>query len=63
MCKKRMSLMRQEIMLCVQANNVPNSGEIFLKLVFLSELALVKVCQQLHIRPPEKHDIAITQPK
>lgn len=48
----RKQAFRHEILLVCKANQVQVTGELWLSLVLASELALVRICQRLHIHPP-----------
>ncbi len=49
---KLMSALRQEIMICVRANDLPVTFEFFLMLIARSESELREIAQDLHIRIP-----------
>ena len=38
-----------EILLCVKANNLPTTGELFFTLAFRTESELKNICRELHI--------------
>ena len=42
--------LREDIMLCLKASDAPVTGEIFFKLIFMTESQLVKLAQSLHIK-------------
>lgn len=47
------TILRQEIMLCVKANNLPVSGDFWLMLAFRTEAELIAIAQEMHIKIPK----------
>ena len=45
--------MRQAIMIIIKANDIPVTGELWFKLVFMTEEQLKRLCHELHIETPE----------
>lgn len=48
----RATVLRQEIMLCVKANNLPVSGDFWLMLAYRTEAELVQIARELNVKIP-----------
>ena len=46
---ERETRLRQSIMICMKANGIPVTGELWLHLVFMDESALAGIARELHI--------------
>ena len=48
--EQRQQDLRHQIYLCMKANEVPVTGELFFNLIFCTETQLVKIAHELHIK-------------
>lgn len=46
---ERETRLRQEILICMKANGIRVTGEVWLTLVFMDEAALAAIARELHI--------------
>lgn len=49
----RKSVLRQEIMLCMKANNLTVTGEFWFMLIFRTEQQLKAIARDLHLNPEQ----------